>query len=205
MHETVHRALPTDGVARLRLENTAGTVRVEGWAKSAIDIVAVKDGYNAAELHAIAIAVNRSGNTLRVATHYSAGFHTGGVSYRIFVPVRTSVQISNDAGSVDVAGLAGDLSVETEAGRITADLGRVALNRAIALRATTGSIRCSLAPGSDVAIEARSTVGSISSDFPGVATRRESIVGMTGQGRLRNGSARLSLTTTTGAIALQER
>ncbi|MBV9262822.1 MAG: hypothetical protein JO324_00770 [Candidatus Eremiobacteraeota bacterium] len=100
---------------------------------------ALKNGYSAEELRAITVAI---------------------------VPGRMAVEVSNDAGGVNVGGLSGDVSLETQA--------------------------------------ASSSVGSISSDFAG-ATRRESIVGMTAQGRLGNGSARITLRTTTGAIAIRER
>ncbi|MBV8196809.1 MAG: DUF4097 family beta strand repeat protein [Candidatus Eremiobacteraeota bacterium] len=205
MHETVRHSVDADGIVRLRLENTAGTVRVEGSAKSAIDVEAIKSGYSAEELRAIAIAIDRVGDVLRVQTLYKSDFHTGGVRYRIAVPARIALEVNNAAGTVDVAGLSGDLSIDTQAGAIKADLGKVTLGRSVVLHATTGSIRASLARDSDVTIDAHTTVGSISSDFPPIAGRRESIVGMSAHGRLGSGSARMELTTTTGAISLLER
>ncbi|MBV9057085.1 MAG: DUF4097 family beta strand repeat protein [Candidatus Eremiobacteraeota bacterium] len=125
--------------------------------------------------------------------------------YRLLVPARVALEVSNDAGGVSVAGLSGDVSVETQAGTIRTDFGKVALRRSIVLRATTGSIHCSLSRDSDATIDVSSSVGSISSDFPSIATRRESIVGMSAQGRLGSGSARITLSTTTGAVAIRER
>jgi DUF4097 and DUF4098 domain-containing protein YvlB len=115
------------------------------------------------------------------------------------------LRISNVAGAVDVAGMEGDLDVETQAGKISADAGIVRANRSIDLRATTGAITLTIAPGSSARVAAQSTVGAFSSAIPGITHERQNIVGSGGGGTIGSGSARIRLATTTGAIALREK
>ena len=87
---------------------------------------------------------------------------------------------------------------------IAANVGRVGGDRSIDLRATTGAVTLTIAPGSSATVEANSTVGDFASDVPGMTGEREHIVGARGVGTIGSGSARIRLTTTTGAIALRE-
>ena len=123
--------------------------------------------------------------------------------YRISVPPGASLQIGNVAGSVSVGGVSGDVSVETQAGTIDATLGRVDGDRSIDLRATTGTIALRIARDSSASVNAESTVGSFSSDVPGIVQSRENVVGVRASGNVGSGTARIRLNTTTGAIALR--
>jgi Toastrack DUF4097 len=200
--ETVHQSIA--GVpATVRVDNVAGTVRVDGSPRETVDVEATKFASDQTELRSIHVAVRKEGDDVVVATSYGGSTHGGGVRYRITVPSATAVRIGNVAGAVDVSGLSGDLSVETQAGRITADCGRVDGNRSIDLNATTGAVELTIARDSSATIDARSTVGHISSDLSEVAAQRENLVGAAATGKIGTGSARIRLTTTTGAIALR--
>jgi hypothetical protein len=205
MHETVHRTIAAGGTAVVRVDNIAGSVRVDGWNKPLIDVQATKYGHDVDELRSIAIDAARQGDEIAIATRYGGGVHGGGVRYRISAPSAASLRISNVAGAVDVAGMEGDLDVETQAGKISADAGIVRANRSIDLRATTGAITLTIAPGSSARVAAQSTVGAFSSAIPGITHERQNIVGSGGGGTIGSGSARIRLATTTGAIALREK
>jgi len=205
VHEDVHQTIAAAPAAAVHVENVAGGVRVVGWSKPAVDIVATKYGYDEQELRAITIDVRKEGDAVYITTRYGGGTHSGGVRYRIAVPAGASLDISNTAGSVDFSGVSGNVKVETQAGEITADAGRVAGNRSIDLQATTGAITLAIAPGSSATVDGTSTVGDFASDVPGVTKSRENIVGMRASGRIGSGSAQIRLNTTTGAIALRER
>jgi hypothetical protein len=205
VHENVHQAVATNAAPGVVVSNVAGAVRIEAWRKPIVDVSATKYGYDQQELRRIAITVSQAGNGVSIATNYSGGVHGGGVRYRIFVPADAALRIGNIAGLVDIAGVAGNLDVETQAGAISVDAGRVAGDRSIDLRATTGAIALSIAPDSSARVEAQSTVGSFSSDFPTISEQRENIVGVRGGGTIGTGSALIRLTTTTGGIALKQR
>jgi DUF4097 and DUF4098 domain-containing protein YvlB len=203
VHEQFHRAIDSGATPVLHVDNIAGAVAIEAWAKPVVNIVATKYGYDASELRTVNINVNREGDGIFVVTTYSGGNHSGGVRYRISVPAGASVQVGNVAGSVSVGGVTGNVSVETQAGTIDATLGRVDGDRSIDLRATTGAITLRIRHESSATVSAESTVGSFSSDVPGIVQSRENVVGVRANGTLGSGSARIRLNTTTGSIALR--
>ncbi|HTA53382.1 MAG TPA: DUF4097 family beta strand repeat-containing protein [Candidatus Acidoferrales bacterium] len=203
VHEQFHQAIDSGATPIVHVDNIAGTVALVTWAKPIVNIVATKYGYNASDLRSITISVNRAGNGIFVVTTYGDGDHGGGVRYRVSVPAGASVQIGNVAGAVSVGPVTGNVSVETQAGTIEANLGRVDGDRAIDLHATTGAITARIARESDATVDAQSTVGGFSSDVPGIEQSRENVVGVRASGKIGSGSARIRLSTTTGAIALR--
>ena len=203
VHEEFHQAVDSGTTPIVHVDNIAGTVQIATWAKPIVNIVATKYGYDASELRSVTISVNREGNGIFVVTTYAGGNHSGGVRYRISVPVGASVQIGNVAGAVTVGAVTGNVNVETQAGTIDANLGRVDGDRAIDLRATTGTVTLRIARQSNATIDAESTVGGFSSDLAGIVQSRENVVGVRASGKLGSGTARIVLNTTTGAIALR--
>jgi Putative adhesin len=204
VHETVHQSIGGEP-ATVRIDNIAGSVHVEGAAKPAVEVEATKYGYDDAELRSIHVDARKEGDEVVIATSYESRTHGGGVRYRVTVPASAAVHIGNIAGAVDVRGVRGNVSVETQAGRIVADCGRVAGNRSVDLNATTGAIELTIARDSSASVEARSTVGHISSELPEIAERRENFVGANATGKIGAGDAHIRLTTTTGAIAIRTR
>jgi len=203
VHEEFHQAVDSGATPIVHVDNIAGTVQIATWAKPVVNIAATKYGYDASELRSVTISVNREGNGIFVVTTYTGGNHSGGVRYRISVPMGASVQIGNVAGSVSVGAVTGNVSIETQAGTIEANLGRVAGDRTVDLRATTGTITLRIARESDATVNAESTVGGFSSDLAGIVQSRENVVGVRASGKLGSGTARIVLSTTTGAIALR--
>ncbi len=205
VREQVHQSIAAGASPAVEIENVAGAVRVEGWPKPIVDVQATKYGHDPEELRGVTIDVRREIDGVSVKTRYSGGVHGGGVRYKISVPEGASLRITNDAGAIDLAGVRGNLDVETQAGEITADAGSVNANRSIALRATTGAVTLTIAPGSNAAVQAFSTVGDFASNVPGVTQEREHLVGARGGGTIGNGGGRIRLETTTGAIDLRQR
>jgi hypothetical protein len=204
VHEQVHQTLAAGSAPHVRVNNVAGTVRVDGTSSPFVDVTATKYGHDAQELQSIRIEVVKEDAGVSIATGYAGGMSRGGVSYRIDVPANASLEILNVAGAVDIAGVNGSVDVETQAGRIGVHAGRVIGSRVIDLRATTGAVALSVAPGSSARVEAESTVGAFASDIPGISSDRQNLVGSRGGGRIGAGSASIRLTTTTGAIVLRE-
>jgi DUF4097 and DUF4098 domain-containing protein YvlB len=203
VHESFHQAVESGAAPSVRVDNVAGAVEIEPWSRASVDIAATKYGYDADELRSVTIDVRRDGNAISVETKYAGGDHSGGVRYRLTVPQDASVTVNNVAGSVTVGAVAGNVSVETQAGTVVARLGRVDGDRAIDLQATTGTVTLWMARDSSASVEAQSTVGNFSSDFPGISASRENVVGAAASGKLGSGTGRIRLTTTTGAISLR--
>jgi hypothetical protein len=206
VREQVHQSVATGPAPAVRIDNVAGAIRIDGAARSGVDVVAIKYGHDANELRDITIEVRREADGgVAIATNYTGGRHAGGVRYRVAVPSGASLNVDNVAGTVDIAGVRGNVSVETQAGAISVDAGEISGRRAIDLRATTGAITLWIAPGGNARVDANSTVGAFSSDIPGIAQQRQNLVGASGSGTIGSGSALIKLSTTTGAIALRQR
>lgn len=204
-HEQFHRSIDAGTAPLVRVDNVAGSVTIEARPGGAVDVVATKYARDEQQLRSVTIDVRQSDGTVAIATTYHAALTRAGVRYRIGVPAGASLRISNVAGAVDIAGVGGDIRVETQAGEIAVDAGTVSGKRTIGLHATTGAVTLSIAPGSDASVEAQSTIGDFATDISGITSSRENLVGVRGGGRIGNGSAQIRLTTTTGAIALRER
>jgi Putative adhesin len=203
LRETVHETLSTGGNPIVRVTNVVGEIRVGTWKRDAVDVQAVKSARTLQDLNRIAIDAHSEGRNVTITTRYSGGTG-GGVSYTLLVPPAASLAISNITGTVDVRGTLGDVSVTTQTGEIAAQLGRVAGNRVVDLGATTGSVKLSIAADSSVRVDASSTIGSFSSDFPAVSMSRTNLVGIAAMGTIGSGSAAIRLHTTTGSIELQQ-
>ncbi len=203
VHEQFHESIESGATPVVHVDNIAGTIAVVPWAKPGVDIAGTKYGSDADDLRAITIGVHREGDGIFVVTTYSQTTHGGGVRYRISVPSGASVQVSNTAGAVSIGSVTGDVAVDTQAGTIEAALGRVDGGRTIDLTATTGAITLRISPQSSASVDASSTVGAFSSDLPGISQSRANLVGVRASGKIGAGTARIRLTTTTGAISLK--
>lgn len=79
--ETVRQSVP--GVlAIVRVHNVAGTVRVDGSSRAAVDVEATKFASGETELRSIHVDVRKEGNEVVVETTYEGSTHGGGVRYR---------------------------------------------------------------------------------------------------------------------------
>lgn len=204
VREHVHRTLSVSDTPTVTVRNVAGLVRIEAWQKPVVDIEATKYANNVDDLRNITIDVHQEGDTVTIETRYGGATNSGGVGYRVSVPAGASADIHNVAGAVDLAAVRGNVIVDTQAGQITATLGKVEGDRSIALSATTGAIQLSIARQSNASVEASSTVGHFSSSFPEISQSRENIVGTRASGKIGSGSATIRLTTTVGAIDLSD-
>ncbi len=204
VREQTHRTLSVGDRPNVSVQNVAGTVRIDAWQKPLVDVVATKYGNDIGDLRDITIDIHQEGDAVNVATRYSGGAHQGGVGYQISVPAGASVHVQNVAGAVDLAGLSGNVVVGTQAGRITAALGKVEGDRSITLGATTGAIELLIARDSSASVEVSSTVGHFSSSFPEISQSSENVVGVRAAGKVGSGSATIRLSTTVGAIELRE-
>jgi hypothetical protein len=205
VHETIRQTISAGAAPAVSVKNVVGTVKIDAWAKPVVDVTATKYGRDSEDLRNILIGVRKDASGISIVTDYSGATHNGGVRYRIYVPAGASLRIENVAGAVKLTGTRGDVDVETQAGSIGVDLGRVAGSRSIDLRATTGEISLWISPESSASIDASSTVGAFSTNLPGVSEMRTNVVGSHATGTIGSGSARIRLRTATGAIAVRER
>lgn len=205
VHERFEKTLPSVGVTNLRLQNVAGTVSVRAWDKPQIRVDAVKSGPDQGALNSMHVDVRQSGSAVDVTTKYDAGFgiSRGGVNYTIMLPAAVNLQVENTAGTVEIAGMTGDVSADAKAGTIEATMAKAGGGQNIDLATTTGTVTLRIPKHSDATVTAHSTVGTVDSDFPSVTSTRNNVIGSGGGGKIGSGSGTINLKTTTGTIELR--
>jgi hypothetical protein len=107
------------------------------------------------------------------------------VDFDVTVPRNADLELKNDAGSISVDGIAGQVSCSTDAGsvkvtdtwlcgnsKLKTDAGSITFSGALDSRGSyqmssdAGSINVTLPPGASFRLDAKTDVGSINSDFP---------------------------------------
>jgi hypothetical protein len=172
--KTEHVDLPAGGTVRLK--NSTGELTIEGWDQPSVEIITVKSTkavYPSAErekashyLDRVQIAVDRRRDELVVTTDFPRhrGFPPSSplgaatsfdLDYRLKVPREARLIVEHNVGDIHFDDVTGDI-------------------HATALR---GAITLHLAEGGQYAIDAKSDVGSVTSDFPGSTKRRFWLVG----------------------------
>jgi len=206
VREPFQQSVAVTGTPTIQLDNIAGKVRISGWSKPTVEIGGEKTGPDQEAVRNINVDVHTNGSTVYVSTHYgdaSHGIHfsSGGVNYTIHAPVGSNLKITNVAGTVNVDDIDGSVAADTQAGTIDASLPRFDGKHPVTLNVTTGSISLRIPKNSNAMVQAKSTVGSFTSDF-GINSSRQN-VGVVANGTIGTGGAPLKLTTTTGSIALK--
>lgn len=154
----------------LRLKNSTGELVVEGWDRPDIEITTVKSTnitlapreYEKAsrEMEEVRIAAQRQGEELIITTdipHRRSISRILDLEYRIKVPMNAKLAVDHGSGEVHVYNLTSDIHVVVHKGGITLGLPE------------NGRYR----------IDAKSEVGSVTSDFPGHETRTRLLFGHT--------------------------
>ena len=173
----------------LMLNNDAGSVTINSGSAGKIDIQTTRFasfGGSVNDVH-IKITPNTTTNTLTVTVNRSGPdfFNTTGVDFAITVPTNANLDITTSAGSLNISGVSGTMSLNTHAGSIgvngaaltgsstfMTNAGSVNFNGSIAtsgnydFETNAGSIDVTLPATSIFHVNASTNVGSISTSFP---------------------------------------
>jgi hypothetical protein len=150
--ETQRMDFPSAGT--LRIQKSVGLLSVDGWYQSGIEITTIKTGGSEKDRDRTHVTAERRGNDIVVATSVVQnpwplrpfeGIRPVSLEYRIHLPRSAHLNIQHRSGQVNVTDILGDI-------RITDGLGQIAL---------------SLPEAGDFAIDAKSRLGAVDSDFPG--------------------------------------
>jgi hypothetical protein len=147
----------------IRVDGSYGNLNVEGWERPEVEITFVKSTQKyygleqrekaAAQLERVHVSTERRSNTeLAISTNKRGGVS---VDYEIRVPRDSRIEIRHGAGQVIVANVTGDI-------------------RATGHR---GDILLMLPEKGAYTIDAKTTVGVVTSDFPGDLHRRRYLLG----------------------------
>ena len=163
---------PSGGL--LRLKNSIGEVMVEGWDRPDVELTttkSTKEPYNSQDrekavrdLDQVHIAAERHGDELVISTGFPRygplkpllrGGTRFDLDYRISIPRNARVAIEHDTGFVSLDNVAGDI-------RVTASQAEITLH---------------LPADGQYAINAKSKLGDVISDFPGHTQRKPWFLG----------------------------
>ncbi len=183
VHEEV-KTLDMDGINRLAVDNTNGSVEVESWDKDYIEVRARKTIYTDDEdagaemLRELRVTMEKEDEAWYVSTerpgkkerHYNGFFNwlfgrgSSGysVNYEIYVPDKLDLDIHSTNGSLRVFGGMGRMRLETTNGKIVAEDVRGSLR----CKTTNGSIVARLDKLFDDEMSFKSTNGSIKLFLP---------------------------------------
>jgi DUF4097 and DUF4098 domain-containing protein YvlB len=202
VHETVHQSIASSHSPLVRLQNAVGTVRIDGWDKDTVDVVARKGARSVSDLHNIGIDLHDDNGTIVIVTKYSGFMNSGGVEYTVHVPAASSINVHNDTGTVDVTGIGGNVTINNTTGRVTANLGTVGSNRNVDISTATGEVRLTIARDSSATVDANTSIGNVSSDFPNLNENRHTVSDHV-TGKIGAGLGTIRLSVSTGSISLR--
>jgi Putative adhesin len=159
---TQHLDLPPSGTVTFK--NSTGELTIEGWDQPGVEITTVKStkaAYSSAErekgsreLEKVQVAAERHGDEVVITTtspHHGFPVPTDvDLDYRVKVPRAARLVVKHGAGEVHFDDVTGDIHAT----------------------ASKGAITLHVPAGDQYAIDAKSRIGSVTSDFPGSMERR---------------------------------
>lgn len=223
VQEEFHQKYPFTSNGRVEVDNTNGKIEIIAADIADVRVDAVKRADTTDHLKDCNIVVNAQPGSIRIETKYSStpfNFHgsRASVDYTVTVPRNAqlaSVHAVN--GTVSIQGAAGPVHASSTNGgvRATALRGPADLSSTngtveatveksggdIRMHSTNGSVNLTLPSDTQARIEAKTTNGGIHNDFGLTVNRRWAHASM--EGELGNGTSRIELSTTNGAIRLQ--
>lgn len=217
------RTFPVTGSPALILSSDAGSVTVNRGGTDSIVVQATKYASFGGNLNNIQVNYTQSGSTLNVTVHRSGTFNffnATSVDFTVTVPPTTDLQITTNAGSINVNNVSGKMSLVSNAGSIGAtqvsltdssmfktNAGSINFNGSIGTSGTydfetnAGSIDMTLPGSASFHLNASTDVGSITTNFP--VSVNHSAAGATASGDVgTTPQATLTLKTNAGSITL---
>ncbi len=214
---------------RFSISNVNGSITVTGGSGDSVEIVAFKKADNQEDLDKIEIEISHSADEIVVETElgkskgwFSYNNNSGSVKYDVTVPAGTwldtvdtvngDVTISGVSGKVvaesvngglEISDLAGDVELSTVNGGIDAEFTRLEGEQRVKMETVNGRITVNLPGDADVEISADTLNGGINASDFGLKTDK-GFVGSDLNGKIGNGSARLSIDTVNGAIKIRK-
>jgi DUF4097 and DUF4098 domain-containing protein YvlB len=147
----LEKSFPVSMRPVVSVRNDNGKITVRSWQKNEVRVVA-EHSSNKVEVDA-----DQRGNRVEITTHVLSQNVTSDelkADYEISVPEETELQIKNDAGTVAVVRISGDMTVET----VLADVSMEEVAGYLVVKTVSGSLVCVRCAGR---IEANSISGNL--------------------------------------------
>lgn len=226
--QTTTQTFPVGAQPDLSITNTdAGFIHVHTGSSDTVVITATIES-TTGMLPIVNFATPDSTHIIVTVTDNSPTPNLNKVNFDVTVPASSDLDLSTSAGDIAIADgiqgsgkvvlqsgagnislsntiLTGSGSIKASAGTITF-AGSVAQGAAYQFQGSVGNIAVTLPSNTSCHVDARTTAGSIQSDFTEVSIQSTGFVGQVGQGDIggSNPSAAISLATSTGSIAIHK-
>lgn len=227
--QTEEATYPLNRDGRIQLANINGRVEVRAWDGEGVKLAAIKKGRTEEIVADIKILVESSPDRLSIRTElarvkrgwWRGTTREGEVNYTLLVPATAGLEnIDTVNGSVQIEGISGPVRATTVNGSIRGDAlagaaefetvnGNIEFHHSklgedARLRASSvnGSIEVHLPADQSAALRASTVNGAIHSDFSFTTTSDHSRRKV--EARIREGGARIELSTVNGGIRVRE-
>jgi hypothetical protein len=165
------QTFPVTESPALVLTSDSGSVKVNSGSSRSIVIQATKNANFGGNLKDVTINYSQSGNTVNVTVHRSGTFNffnSTNVDFTITAPPATDLTIMTNAGSINVSGIRGKMSLISNAGSIGAT--QASLTDSSTFRTNAGSINFNGSIGPTGTYDFETNAGSIDMTLPGTAS-----------------------------------
>jgi DUF4097 and DUF4098 domain-containing protein YvlB len=156
--------------ATLILTSDAGAITILKGDPNSIVVQATKYAGFGGNFNDVQITYAPNGNTVNVTVHRSGTFNffnSTSVDFTITAPPTTDLQIMTNAGSINVSGISGNMSLVSNAGSIAAT--QASLTGSSTFRTNAGSINFNGSIGPTGTYDFETNAGSIDMTLPGTA------------------------------------
>lgn len=228
LSEEFHHTYPITSDGRIELDNINGDVRISSWDRNEVKVDAVKYADTKERLDEAKIEVESGKDYVEIRTKYPGhdnswnwGSHNNpaSVEYTLTVPRTARLdEIKLINGSLDVAGMSGEVRASCINGRLEAhDLsGRAALStingrlearfaqlasQSVELNSVNGSLDLTIPSDSNADVEANTVSGGIQNDF-GLHVNNHRFVGHDLRGEIGKGGAHIKLQNVNGRVEI---
>lgn len=198
--------IETTTTPTINVQNIVGSIDIKGHDKDECIIKATKHGASEESLNDVEVATHFSKDKITLKTNTLKKNCRSWISYELTIPHNAICKIKNVTGAITITEMKNSVDADTVTGSLECSLKSLANHANIELEATTGSIKLYLPKDTTASIVAKTTVGSIDSDFPLTFDRTEwtgsSAHGLIGD--TASNSNAIKLQVTTGSIDIKK-
>jgi hypothetical protein len=165
------RTFTVSGSPALILTSDAGSVTVKSGSTNSIIVQATKYAGFGGNSNDVQVNYSQSGSTVNVTFHRSGAFNffnAINVDFTITVPSSTNLQVTTSAGSINVSGVSGEMSLISNAGTIGAT--SASLTGSSTFKTNAGSINFNGSIGTTGTYDFETNAGSIDMTLPGTTS-----------------------------------
>jgi len=224
--EELHKTYPIEADGRVSVNNVHGAVHVSAWDRNDVQVDAIKRAETKDSLDEANIVIDSSSGSISIRTKYPERENwyrfrkPATVEYTLKVPRRARLfAIETVHGSVDIAGVTGEVKASSVHGSVTArnlasearlssvhgsleaNFDKVEGSPSISLNTVHGGIVLALPEKADMEYSASTVHGRIKSDMGAFESRKHKTGGSV-NGRTGVGGARVKLNTVHGDIRI---